>query len=250
ALHRADACLGEEIYLLPMSDGSLLVQGLVDGPGRGGRIRESLKGVAGPLRIELYLPRELKSGAELYAPPDTLSDRVASGGTASYTATLADLSSARMPLYDQLHKHFVQTGVAPDGIDKQIAVFSNEVVTLARQTFLHAWALKKLDREFSAERTAKLSPSALAQIEQIRQDHRRWISNLAHEQAEMLSHVADSPVTASLSDDSHTQDSMSLLRLAQEQNDLVRSLFTSSTASPETSGSLSRLLSVLQRMGS
>lgn len=250
ALHKADACLGEEIYLFPMSDGSLLVQGLVDGPARRGAIRDSLKGIAGPLRIELFVPRELKSGAELYASPDAFSDRLPSGGTASYTATLADLSSARMPLYDQLHKHFVQTGVASDGVDKQIAVFSNEVVTLARQTFLHAWALKKLDREFSAERTAKLSPSALAQLEQLRQDHRRWISNLAHEQAEMLSHVADSPVTASLSDDSHTQDSMSLLRLAQEQNDLVRSLFTSSTASPETSGSLSRLLSVLQRMGS
>src|SRR5581483_11979828 len=116
ALHRADACLGEEIYLFPMSDGSLLVQGLVDGPGRRGRIRESLKGVAGPLRIELYLPRELKSGAELYAPPDTLSDRVASSGSPSSTATLADLSSAKMPLYDQLHKHFVQTGAAADGI--------------------------------------------------------------------------------------------------------------------------------------
>lgn len=250
ALHKADACLGEEIYLFPMSDGSLLVQGLVDGPGRRGTIRESLKSVAGPLRIELFVPRELKSGAELYASPDAFSDRAPSSGTSSYTATLADLSSARMPLYDQLHKHFVQTGMAPDGIDKQIAVFSNEVVTLARQTFLHAWALKKLDREFSPERTAKLSPAALAEIEQIRQDHRRWIANLAHQQAEMLSHVSDSPVAASLSDDSQTQDSTGLLRLAQEQNDLVRSLFTSSTASPETSGSLSRLLSVLQRMGS
>jgi hypothetical protein len=250
ALHKADACLGEEIYLFPMSDGSLLVQGLVDGPGRRGTIRESLKGIAGPLRIELFLPRELKSGAELYASPDAFGDRIPSSGGTAFTATLADLSSARMPLYDQLHKHFVQTGAPPEGIDKQIAVFSNEVVTLARQTFLHAWALKKLDREFSAERTVKLTPAALAQVEQIRQDHRRWISNLAHQQAEMLSHVADSDVMAKLSDDSQTEDSTNLLRLAQEQNDLVRSLFTSSTASPETSGSLSRLLSVLHRMGS
>jgi len=250
ALHKSDACLGEEIYLFPMSDGSLLVQGLVDGPTRRAAIRESLKTVGGPLRIELYVPRELKSGAELFAPPDTFSDRIPSSSSPSYTATLADLSSAKMPLYDQLHKHFVQTGAPPDGIDKQIAVFSNEVVTLARQTFLHAWALKKLDREFSSERTSRLDPAALAKIEAIREDHRRWISNLAHQQAEMLSRVADSELVADLSNDSNTQDSTNLLRLAQEQNDLVRSLFTSSTASPETSGSLSRLLSVLHRMGS
>jgi anti-sigma factor RsiW len=250
ALHRADACLGEEIYLFPMSDGSMLVQGLVDGPARRNALRESLKTVTGPLRVELFLPRELKSGGELYPPPDELSDRLRSGGNPSYTATLADLSSVKMPLYDQLYKHFVQTGSSSDGIDKQIAVFSNEVVTLARQTFLHAWALKKLDREFSSERIAKLTPADLAKVEQIRQDHRRWISNLAHQQAEMLSHVGNGDSTAALTNDSNLRDSETLLRLAQEQNDLVRSLFTSSNASPETSGSLSRLLSVLHRMGS
>jgi len=34
ALHNVDACLGEEVYLFPMSDGSILVQGLVDTPAR------------------------------------------------------------------------------------------------------------------------------------------------------------------------------------------------------------------------
>ena len=32
ALHKLDACLGEEIYVFPMSDGTVLVQGLVDRP--------------------------------------------------------------------------------------------------------------------------------------------------------------------------------------------------------------------------
>ena len=250
ALHKADACLGEEIYLFPMSDGSLLVQGLVDGAARRTAIRESLKGISGPLRIELFVPRELKNGSELYAPPDEFAGRVPPGGSGNYTATLADLSSAKMPLYDQLYKHFAQTGTASDGINKQVAIFSNEVVTLARQTFLHAWALKKLDREFSGQRTGKLDAATLARVEEMREDHRRWISNLAHQQAEMLGRVSDAPVVAGLSGTNPAQDSTALLRLAQEQNDLVRSLFTSSTATPETSGSLSRLLSVLHQMGS
>jgi hypothetical protein len=45
------------------------------------------------------------------------------------------------------------------------------------------------------------------------------------------------------------QDSDSLLRLAQEQNDLVRSLFTTSAKPLETGEGLSRLLIVLHRMG-
>jgi len=44
-------------------------------------------------------------------------------------------------------------------------------------------------------------------------------------------------------------DSDALIRLAQEQNDLVRSLFTVSAANPETDSTVSRLMSVLHRMG-
>jgi hypothetical protein len=45
-------------------------------------------------------------------------------------------------------------------------------------------------------------------------------------------------------------DSDTMLKLAREQNDLVRVLFTSSQPSPEATASLSRLLAVLQHMGS
>jgi hypothetical protein len=250
ALHRADACLGEEVYLFPMSDGTLLVQGLVDTAVRREAIRQSLRTVSGSLRIEVYLPRELKNGSELLNPPDRFNEKPTASVGPSTTATLADLSSAKMPLYDRLYQRFSQPGASADDTNKQVAVFSNEVVTLARQTFLHAWALKKLDREFSAQRTAGLSASALEKVEQIRQDHRRWISTLAQRQAEMLSRVAGSDLVDGASQVANSlQDSDSLLRLAQEQNDLVRSLFTTSAKPLETGEGLSRLLIVLHRMG-
>jgi hypothetical protein len=198
ALHKVDACLGEEIYLFPMSDGSLLVQGLVDNPVRRDAIRQALRAVSGPLRIEIYVPRELKNGSELYSPPDHFAEGLEVSDTpgAGVPTTLADLSSSSMPLHDRIYKHLSRSGVAGDETEKEVAIFSNEVVTHARQTFLHAWALKKLDREFSSERVSGLPASALREVEKIRQDHQKWIANLAERQAEMLSTIASSQIVA------------------------------------------------------
>lgn len=251
ALHKVDACLGEEVYLFPMSDGSLLVQGLVDNAARREAIKQSLKSVPGSLRFEVYVPRELKNGSELYNPPDRYAGAAESENiAAAATTTFADLSSASMPLHDRIYKHLSRPGMTADDTEKEVAIFSNEVVTHARQTFLHAWALKRLDREFSAERISGLPVSSLRLIEKIRQDHHYWIANLAQRQAEMLSNIADSPVTDMADAAASHADSATLLRLAREQNDLVRALFTTSQQATEASESLSRLMAVLRHMGS
>jgi hypothetical protein len=154
-----------------------------------------------------------------------------------------------MPLHDRIYKHVSRPGVAAADTEKEVAIFSNEVVTHARQAFLHAWALKKLDREFSAERTSGLPAATMRQVERIRQDHQKWIANLAQRQAEMLSGIADTPLAAAISDPATRRDSDTLLRLAREQNDLVRSLFTTSQQGTEASASLTRLMAVLRHMG-
>jgi hypothetical protein len=250
ALHRVDACLGEEIYLFPMSDGSLLVQGLVDSSARRDIIRQALKSAAGPLRVEVYVPRELKNGSELYPSPDPSAPEPR-GGDSSASATLADLSGATVPLHETLYAHFYKLGSSAEDVNKQVALFSDEIVTLARQTFLHAWALKRLDREFSPERTAGLSAAVLQKVEQIRRDHERWISTITHRQTDMLSPIAGSDVTSGVARAvAGGESSDTLLRLAQEQNDLVRSLFTTSPRTPETATSLTRLMVVLRHLGS
>jgi hypothetical protein len=85
----------------------------------------------------------------------------------------------------------------------------------------------------------------------MRRDHLRWISSLSRRQADMLSQVTHLPAKNQPVDAmaNAVSDSDALIRLAQEQNDLVRSLFTVSAAAPETDSTLSRLLSVLHRMG-
>jgi hypothetical protein len=248
ALHKLDSCLGEEVYVFPMSDGSLLVQGLVDNAARRDAIRQSLRAVGGSFRVEIYIPREVKSGSELYRPPDRAED-MAPPAHNSIPDTLADLSGTSVPLHDLLYQHFYKPGASAEDTDKQVALFSDEVVTLARQTFLHAWALKRLEREFSAERSANLSPAVLRSVAQMREDHQHWISTIANRQAEMLEPLAGEEAAARPAEMANLPDSDTLLRLAQEQNDLVRSLFTISPQSPATASSLSRLITVLKRMG-
>jgi anti-sigma factor RsiW len=250
ALHRVDACLGEEVYLFPMSDGSLLVQGLVDSSARRDIIRQALKLVAWPLRVEVYVPRELKNGAELYKSPDaSVLDSANENSPAS--TTLADLSGASMPLHETLYAHFYRPGTSSEDVNRQVALFSDEIVTLARQTFLHAWALKRLDGEFSPERTSGLPAAALQKIEQMRRDHDRWISTITHRQTDMLSPIAGAEISSSVARAvAGREGSDTLLRLAQEQNDLVRSLFTTSQRTLETTNSLTRLMVVLRHLGS
>jgi anti-sigma factor RsiW len=254
ALHKVDACLGEEINLFPMSDGSLLVQGLVDNGTRRETIAKALRQADNNVRVEIYLPREIKSGSDLYAPPELFAQKPAASAESDNVATLADLSNGQAPLAERLNQHFSQPGVSPEDANKQVAVYSSEVVTIARQTFLHAWALKRLDGEFSSVRAANLSAEQLRGVEQMRQDHRRWIATLAKRESDMLSIITpaksaqDGPVAVGAS--SVDADTDTLLSLARTQNELVRALFADSRQAPAADANLSRLLAVVHRMGS
>jgi hypothetical protein len=248
ALHKADACMGEEIHVFPMSDGSLFVQGLVDKPERRDAVIQALRAVDPSLKAQVFLPRELKNGAQLFDLPYQAPELPSAPHAGP--ATLADLSSERIPLYQELYQHFSRPGASADDTNQQINAFSNEAVTIARESFLHAWALKKLDLQFPAERAADLSPTAVRELEQMRQDHRRWIATLSRRQAEMLSVILKAQPKEAASADARITDTESLVRLTREQNELVRSLFTVSTTEAEPDANLARLVSLLRRTGS
>jgi len=251
ALHKADACLGEEIYIFPMSDGSLLVQGLVDSASRRTAILQTLKPVGDGLRVEIYLPREIKSGSDLYNPPVRFTEKSPVDPGPSLNGALADTSTERSPLYQRLNQHFSEPGVSSEDTEKEVAVFSNEVVTMARQTFLHAWALKRLDGEFSNARISNLSPATLQKIDQMRQDHRRWIATLAKRESAMISPIAGSSVASQAASQAAGElDTDALLRLAEQQSELIQLLFGSARPAQETDASLAQLLAVVRRMGS
>jgi hypothetical protein len=247
ALHQADACLGDEIHVFPMSDGSLFVQGLVDKADRRDAVKKALQAADPAAPIQIFLPQELRTSSQLFNLPYEAPVLLPTP-RADFAATAASGSSQRIPLYEQLFQHFARPGTSPESTEEQINAFSDEAVTLSRQTFLHAWALKKLDLEFSPERSTGLSPSARQELERMRQDHRRRIASISRRQSEMLAQVG---ATASplASNSVNALDTDTLLRLAREQNDLVRSLFTVSNNLTETGPSVSRLLDILHRIG-
>nr|MBA3915068.1 hypothetical protein [Terriglobales bacterium] len=249
ALHNVDACLGEEVYIFPMSDGTLLVQGLVDSAARRQTIRNALRPFDAVVHVEVFLARELKSGSELYRPPDEMTEQLPQEASSNASATSAELPGATMPLYSQLRQHFLAAGKTSDEAEKQVSVYSNELVTTARQTFLHAWALRRLDHEFSGSRTRQLPITSLAEVEKLRQDHRRWISTLTQHQAEMLEEILPESSARAVQGLARESDTETILRLAQQQNELVRSLFTPSQKPLASDLGLHHLLEVLHRMG-
>ncbi len=242
-LHRLGVCMGEELYLIPMSDGSLLAQGVVDRAERRDTIRKAVLALNLPVAVRVYTPAELKSGAELYNPPEAAVSRLA----AASPVTLADFSSQQMPLYGRLAVEFSKNGSSDEEVNRKVAAFSNEIVGLSRQALLHAWALKRLDGEFSGQRAVYLRAASLQQLEQIRQDHQHQLTRLARRQAELLGPFLDRESIPAASQ-SVSQDSETLLRLAEQQSMLVRQLFTVSSEASDPQSGLQHLMATLRQM--
>jgi len=247
ALHQADACMGEEIHVFPMSDGSLVVQGLVDRADRRDVIRKALQTVDQSERAQIFLPQELRSSAQLfnlpYSTPEISQPRLAGRQSAAVSG------SQQVPLYEQLFQHFSKPGASKEETEQQINAFSEEAVNLSRESFLHAWALMKLDLEFSAQRSSELSAASVQELERMRQDHRRKIASIARRQSEMLAQAGVVPQGQFATVSIKNQDAETLLHLTREQNELVLALFTVSEATPETGTAVSRLANLLHRIG-
>jgi hypothetical protein len=246
ALHKLGACLGEEIYVFPMSDGTILVQGLVDRVERRDAIRSALRSLTFPVIVQVSTPKEWVGGAALYPPPDQLAAANLPQGTGA-AVMIADASGREIPLYDEISRRVAKPGITDQELHQRVASFSNEAVSLSRQALLQTWALRRLDAEFSDRRIAQL-PTASRQIaERLRNEHRDAISKLTRRQAELLAsltgHALDAPVAGD-----RLQDSEALLRLAEQQNQLMRRLFTMSDTADDTQASLNLLLEALHQI--
>ena len=246
ALHKLDACLGEEIYVFPMSDGTLLVQGLVDRPERRDAIRTALRRLSVPVTVQVSTPKEWVGGAALFPSPDQLAAAKLPKGTGA-TVTVADGSGRDLPLYDEISRYVTKPGITDEELHQRVASFSNEAVTLSRQALLHAWALRRLDTEFSERRIAQLPPAARQTAERLRNEHRQTISKLTRRQAELLASLTGHPMDPTPAGE-HLKDAEVLLRLAEQQNLLMRRLFTMSDPAGDTEASLNQLFETLHQI--
>jgi anti-sigma factor RsiW len=254
ALHKARADLGEEINVFQMSDGTVLVQGVLDRQERRRQLLSTLHALDG-VHVELYAPgTQTGRRTMLFDPPwrSSLPPALRMPPPDAPPIRVADFAGATMPMYSILREHFapraVQSGAqgSRSAVDEAIAAFATGVLRRSSDMLFQAWALRKLELQFSERRAQELPVSSRDQIERLRRAHLETLSGHARE----LSALLDDVVPRVPRDPLQTADrsAASLLSLASEQHQLVRSLFTASSAPGEPSAAVGRLKSLLTQI--
>jgi hypothetical protein len=187
----------------------------------------------------------LNSDVHLFPSPYGGVPASASKSKASPAEQAADLSGLQIAFHDELMASLQNGGKSPEEAEKSVAAFSTELSALSGKLLLNSWALERLDEEFPASRTTQLAGTDVEVLNSLRQGHRQQIRELVHREASMLAQIplANSADQAS---DSATTSSREILGLAQEQEKLVRALFTASQQSARKSEDLSRLVHILR----
>jgi anti-sigma factor RsiW len=262
ALHEANADLGEEINVFQMSDGSLLVQGLLDHAARKQQIEAGLRTVAGVVRVELYTTTSPgRSRHDLYEPPwrSSIPPGMRPSSAESSAIRVADFVGATMPMYTRLNAYFAgrasnaSTETRQAQLDKTIAQFVTDVLRRSDDALFNAWALRKLDLQFSHRRVQALPASSVELIEGLKGAHRSQLSATTRALSTIIGKIAgdvpeSEPAVAPGAEGDRRSDPRALLQLVTEQNQLVRSLFTTSAASAEPTAALARLQIVLRQL--
>ena len=150
-LDRAQANRGEQVSLIRTTQGTLLVEGIVETSRRKREILDALAPVSSErsLRIEIM----------------TLAEAVKRRGSASSdaTGTVLELSrSSTFPVYADLRSSLVRRGVSPDMIEEEIRSVSIRLLAGSRAALSHAWALKRISDQFRLGDGGTLSPEARA----------------------------------------------------------------------------------------
>jgi hypothetical protein len=252
-LHNLGACLGEEVYVYPMSDGTTLVQGLVDNANRRQMLINALVHADVSIHSEIYTPDQLESGIHLFQPPYGGLPPSMFKGKANSAEQAADFSGRQMAFHDELLASIQNEGKGQEEAEKSVAFFSTELSALAEKLLLNSWALQRLDEQFPSSRTTELVRTDLEVLNSLRQEHRQHIHQLAERETSMLSRI---PLANSLAQaigsekEPATSSPRQILALAQEQEKLVRALFTASQETARKSEDLSRLLQILRLLQS
>jgi anti-sigma factor RsiW len=243
-LHQLNACLGEEVYVYPMSDGTALIQGLVQNNRRRTMLMNALTQTDSSIHPEIYTPEQLNSNVHLLPSPYDDSNIALSANKADSAVQSTDLSSRQIAFHDELLDSFQNAGESAEQAEKSVAAFSTELSALAEKLLLNSWALEHLDTEFGASRTAQLAQSDLDILNSLRQDHRQQIREIVQRQLALLSRIPP-PNGASPVSGLKPSSPRELLDLAQEQEKLVRALFTASQQNVAKSDGFLRLVEIL-----
>lgn len=175
ALHKAKACMGEEVELVPHPElpGKALLRIVVDSEGRKHRLVEELAELESYSEVKL----ELRTRAELAAADPSAAP------AREHTATGPEfrVKSGKILLHETLYEYFsrqvrrelsqANSQFLHDVIEARVNRFASKMLRLSQDLLLHAWALKRLAEAFPEEQRQRLSASAASRLEAMFRDH-------------------------------------------------------------------------------
>lgn len=184
ALHRVRACLGEAIWVQRDSGQNLIVEGVVETPGRKAQLLAALAPFLGSswlrTNIEAVEEADAAQGASTQIPTEAEADRNAAALFRAREARAIELRGGRSPIQEQLERYFAQLqGEASEGgqEDKLTSVrratveLSNKSVDLSNAALQEAWALRRLAEAYPRAKAKGLSPEAQWLLEAMVRDH-------------------------------------------------------------------------------
>ncbi len=157
-LHQAGADLDEQTTVTRTPDGRLRITGLVESNERKSEILRTLAPVASnpALNIEIKTVAEAVIAAQKQRP--------ASSSSPTVSIQSVEANANTFPAYAELRNRFS---------DEEARAFATRMVGRTREAMRHAWALKRLMSQFSAEELRTLAPEARAKWLSLIRDHAR-----------------------------------------------------------------------------
>ena len=144
-LHQAGADLGEQVTVTRTSEGQLRIQGLVESDKRKTELLSALASLKSnpAVRVEIQTVAEAVAGTS----------RKTQSGPTSVSVETVETSNNVFPAYADLRARFS---------DEEARAFAIRMVKRSHNAMRHAWALKRLLNQFSAEDLRGLNAEARA----------------------------------------------------------------------------------------
>jgi hypothetical protein len=151
ALHYVEACSGEPVELTPDQGGGFIVRGVVRDTARLEEIAAAVKAAGGPnVRLELRTMEEAAAGIPAQQPG------VESGDEYHSETTPFERMAGKLPR-------------------QRVAQVANAAVGAAEAAMAQAWAIRRLEERFPAERLSLLDGPEREIYAAMAADHLRWL---------------------------------------------------------------------------
>ena len=227
-LHDARADLGEQISVAITPDGILHVKGMVDTSERKAEIIQALQPVAANAAVRI----EVQTLSEAVAQQQQQSVR-ANATPAPVIQQNVDINNSEIAAAPELRRHF-QT-------EDQVRDFAARIVSQSRSATRHAYALKRLAGQFSAEELRTLTPDAREKWLGLVRSHARAYQDQIASMSRELQPIFPGAVTSNadstrMTDDSAILRSIEQLFAAASASDAaIRSAFATSSGKASSS---------------